>query len=451
MTDGLSNVNMINSLTKTTKMKRVSLVFLMTFLSTLAFSQGKYGADSVKCVKNLSLYRDYYKQKSYEDAYKFWNIVFKICPASSERMYVDGSNLVEYKMKNAKDKAVKSAYYDTLMMVYDQRIANFGKEGYVLGRKGTDMLRYKSSDEEAAFNTLAKSVELQGQKSEAGAVVSYMNAAVLMEKAEKKTPEDMVAIFSELSEIVDYNLKKYAGQKTASYYERAQESIGSLASPYLSCDVLIDMANKNYEQQKENQSWMERTTNILDQKGCTDAPVFFNIANQLHSTNPSAISAEKMGILSLKKKNYTEAADFFKQAIEMAEDDDKKSTYYIELAQAYSSMGSYSNARTYALKAANAKANYGLPYIMIADMIGGSSSACKSDDPCMQKAIYWLAVDYLNKAKSIDPSVADKANSKIASYKKYYPTKEDCFFKGIKEGQTVEVGCWIGESTKARF
>ena len=69
----------------------------------------------------------------------------------------------------------------------------------------------------------------------------------------------------------------------------------------------------------------------------------------------------------------------------------------------------------------------------------------------MQKAIYWLAVDYLNKAKSIDPSVADKANSKIASYKKYFPTKEDCFFKGIKEGQTVEVGCWIGESTKARF
>lgn len=432
-------------------MKKLSLVFLAAFLSLTALAQGKYGADSVKCVQNLSLYRDYYKQKMYDDAYKYWHIVYTICPASSERMYVDGTNLVEHKMKKAESNEAKLAYFDTLMMVYDQRIENFGKEGYVLGRKGTDMLRYKSSDAESAYNTLAKSIELQANKSEAGAIVSYMNAAVLMEKKEKKTPAEMVTIFTQLSEIVDHNLKKYAGKKTASYYERAQESIEKLASPYLSCEGLIEMATKNYEQQKENQSWMERTANILDQKGCTDAQVFFDIANTLHSTNPSAVSAEKMGILSLKKNNYNEAADFFKQALEMADQEADKSKYYIELAQAYSSMGSYSAARANALKAVKEKEGYGLPYIMIADMIGGSSSACKSDDPCVQKAIYWLAVDYLNRAKSVDPSVVEKANAKIASYKKYYPTKQDCFFKGIQEGQTVEIGCWIGESTKARF
>jgi len=79
------------------------------------------------------------------------------------------------------------------------------------------------------------------------------------------------------------------------------------------------------------------------------------------------------------------------------------------------------------------------------------SSACASSDVCKAKAIYWLAVDYYNKAKSVDPSISDKANGKIASYKKYFPTKEDCFFIGVKDGDTVEVGCWIGESTKARF
>lgn len=432
-------------------MKKLILIFFATLLSVTAFSQSKYGADSVKCVQNISLYRDYYKQKVYDDAYKYWKVVYTICPAASERSYVDGTNLVEHKMKQAKTNEAKLAYFDTLMMVYDKRIENFGKEGYVLGRKGTDMLRYKSSDEETAFSTLQKSIELQENKSEAGAIVSYMNAAVLMEKAEKKTPEEIVAIFSQLSEIISHNLKKWEGKKTKSYYERAQESVEKLASPYLSCEVLIEMAKSNFEQNKENQDWMERTADILDQKGCTDAPIFFNIANTLHQTKPSAVSAEKMGILSLKKKNYNEAVEFFKQALELAQDEEKKSTYYIELAQAYSSMGSYSNARANALKAAQMKDGYGLPYIMIADMIGGSSSACKNDDPCMQKAIYWLAVDYLNRAKSIDPSIADKANQKIASYKKYFPTKEDCFFKGIKEGQTVEIGCWIGESTKARF
>ena len=87
---------------------------------------------------------------------------------------------------------------------------------------------------------------------------------------------------------------------------------------------------------------------------------------------------------------------------------------------------------------------------MIGDMIAGSSS-CGGEDACKQKAIYWLAVDYYNRAKSIDPSVAGKANQKIATYKKYFPTKEDCFFGGTKAGDVINIGCWIGESTKARF
>jgi tetratricopeptide (TPR) repeat protein len=431
-------------------MKKLILASLIALISVPAFAQ-KYGQDSVKCVENLSLYRDYYKQKMYDDAYKYWNNAFKICPASSERMYVDGTNLVEYKMKKAESNEAKSAYFDTLMMVYDQRIENFGKEGYVLGRKGTDMLRYKSSDEEAVFNTLKKSIEMQGNESEAGAIVTYMNAAVLMERAEKKTPEEIVVIFTELSDFLSYNLTKYEGKKTKTYYDRAQESVEKLASPYLSCEVLIEMANKNFESKKDDADWMERTANLLDQKGCTDAEIFFKIAKKLHSESPSAVSAEKMGILSLKNKNYSEAADYFKQAIEMAEEEKDKGNYYIELAQAYSSMGSYSNARVNARKAAEVKPNYGLPYIMIGDMVNASASSCKSDDPCLQKAIYWLAVDYYTKAKSVDPSIAEKANQKIAQSKKYFPTQQDCFFKAIKEGDSVEIGCWIGESTKARF
>src|SRR5690606_14176367 len=102
----------------------------------------KYGEDSVKCVQNLSLYRDYYKQKMYDDAYKFWRIAYTICPAASEQMYLDGGNLIEYKMKKAESDEAKKAYLDTLLEVYDKRIVYFGKEGYILGRKGTDMLRY---------------------------------------------------------------------------------------------------------------------------------------------------------------------------------------------------------------------------------------------------------------------------------------------------------------------
>lgn len=432
-------------------MKKTTIFLLAILMSALSFAQGKYGADSAKCVRNLSLYRDYYKQKVYEDAYKYWKIVYTICPSSSERMYVDGANLVEYKIKKASSDEIKMAYVDTLKMVYDQRIANFGKEGYILGRKGTDMLRYDRENIEEVFSTLKKSVDLEGNESGAGAVVSLMNAAVMMENKEKLSADELVALFGQLSDINAANITKYEGKKTQEYYVKSQESIEGLAAPFLNCDVLVKMANDNYEKNKTNSDWMERTANLLDKKGCIDAPIFFTIAKKMHQESPSSVSAEKMGVMSLKNKQYSEAVNYFQQAIDMAEGSDKLGDYYIELAQAYSSKGAYSEARKNARKSIEYRPNDGLPYIMIGDMIAGSASVCDFSEACKSKAIYWLATDYYQRAKSVDPSSSDKANAKIVSYQKYFPSKEECFFLGVKEGDTVEIGCWIGESTKARF
>lgn len=443
MINGLYNANTI-------KMKKTALLVMTVLLSISSFAQ-KYGEDSVKCVQNLSLYRDYFKQKVYEDAYKYWRVVYNICPASSERMYVDGTKLISGKIKAAKTKEEKNAHIDTLLMVYDQRIKYFGNEGSVLGRKGTDMLRYRSSDIEAAFSTLNKSIELSANKSQAGAISSLMIATTKMEKAGKKTKEEVVEIFGTLSDILAFNIDQLEGKGTQKYFISAQESVEKTASPYLSCEVLEEMAAKNYEKNKSDNAWMERTANILDKKGCTEAEIFFTIAKELHSTNPSAVSAEKMGIMSLKTKNYSQAESYFLQAIELAEGEEKKYDYYIELATAQSTMGAYSKARSSARKAAEMDNTKGLPYIMIGDMISGSSSACPNSDACLSKAIYWLAIDYYSKAKSVEPAIASKANAKIASFKKYFPEKSDCFFKNIKEGDAVEIGCWIGESTKARF
>jgi len=431
-------------------MKRLGLLMIVALMAGSLFGQ-KYGADSVKCIENLSLYKDYYKQKMYNDAYTYWKVAYDICPASSEKMYVDGVNLLRRREKKAKTQEQKDQIIDSLITVYDRRKVNFGSnKGRVDGRKGTDLLRYKSDQPELPFAVLESAINEGGNYAEAGTIAGYMTAAVLMAKADKKTPEDVVKIFGQLSDILAHNIAKYEGKKTQTYFIKAQESVSDLASPYLSCEVLVKMANNGYEKNKSDGAWMERTAEVLDKKGCTDAPIFFTIAKEMHASNPSSVSAEKMGIMSLKNKEYGAAETFFQQAIDLAQDETKKADYYIELAQAQSSAGKYGAARTNARKAANLKGGWGLPYIMIGDMIAGSSS-CGGADACVQKAIYWLAVDYYNKAKSIDPSVTSKANGKVATYKKYFPTKEDCFFGGTKAGDSVSIGCWIGESTKARF
>ena len=59
-------------------------------------------------------------------------------------------------------------------------------------------------------------------------------------------------------------------------------------------------------------------------------------------------------------------------------------------------------------------------------------------------------MDMWNKAKNIDPNVADKAKSLISKYYKYLPTKGDIFQRGLKEGGSYKIGCWMGVTTTIR-
>jgi len=107
-----------------------------------------------------------------------------------------------------------------------------------------------------------------------------------------------------------------------------------------------------------------------------------------------------------------------------------------------------SQARTYALKAASLKSGWGKPYLLIGKLY--AASGC-GEDKFTKASVFWLAVDKFKKAKAIDASVAADANKLIATYKAYFPGKEDAFAYNVTEGAEVKIECWINESTKARF
>ena len=64
--------------------------------------------------------------------------------------------------------------------------------------------------------------------------------------------------------------------------------------------------------------------------------------------------------------------------------------------------------------------------------------------------VVWVALDMWNKAKSLDPAAAPEANKFIRRYAQYMPNKEDIFIRGLKEGGTFKVPCWIQRNTVIR-
>ena len=425
--------------------KKIVILVAILFLTDGLKAQGKYGVDSVNCVINLSLYREYYKQKNYDDALKPWRWVYNNCPSSSGNIFKNGPTLIKYIIKKYPEN--KAAYTDTLMMIYNKRIQFFGNEGYVLGRKGADLIKYAPERFEEGYDILNKAIDLQQNRSEAGTLLAYFKSSVLMEKNARLDKQKVLDSYARVADIIDYNISNNSKKDK---YLQASEIIESLFAPYANCNDLVKIFAAKFDASTEDVDFLIRITKLLDSKECAQNQLYFDAATRLHELAPSALSASKMGKLNVVKNNYTLAVDYFTQAVELEEDVNVQARYYLELADAYRISGSYSRARMMAFKSLELRPDWGEPYISIANIyISSAGSRCASSE-FEKESVYWVAVDKFIQAKSIDESLTQKANKAIATYSKYFPNTESCFFNGVESGQNYKVECWINETTKVR-
>jgi len=109
----------------------------------------------------------------------------------------------------------------------------------------------------------------------------------------------------------------------------------------------------------------------------------------------------------------------------------------------------YSAARASAIEAAELRPNWGRPWMLIGDMYATSSRGC--GDSWNQRLAVLAAIDKYAKAKSVDPSVASEAGSRIGKYNNLRPDAEMGFMQGHSAGDVLSVGCWIPEKVKLRF
>lgn len=410
----------------------------------------KYGADSVNCVMHLSLYREFYKQKNFKDAYPHWRWVFNNCPIASQNTYIDGAKMVSARIDETKDAALRDKYVDTLMMVYDQRIRYFNREGYVLGRKGIDLYTYKPDKTEQLYHIFQKSVDLSGNKSEGAVLVYYFRSIISMVEIKKLEKSSIVDGYDQLSEIIDYNLKQFAADpKKVASWENTKANIESTFEPFATCPDLISIYDKKFSEKPEDVELLKKITNILERKGCVKEDLFFKATENLHRIEPGAQSAYLMGTLNLERNNLTKAAEYMAQAAELYEETGDKIKALFLLANINFNQRSYSQARSNAQKILQLDPSNGKALMLIGDLYANSSSMCTEDD-LGGKSVFWAAVDKYVRARSVDPSIESEANAKIAQFSKHFPAGSDLFFRDMQEGSSYTVGCWINETTTIR-
>ncbi len=479
------------------KTKRFLMIAVMIGMAMSATAQeaseSKYGNDSVACVTNLSIYSEAYKQWEASkfapesismEMVKAWREVFLNCPRSSQLIYTRGEKIMDYFIRtNPKDK---DAYIDTICMMMDNRAKYFGVDpktgtsqvANIMGRKGLLIYTYNKNRYEEAYNVLKDAVALDASQLQGAYIDAYFKATIDMvnnEKAEKMT---IINVYQELSEVLDNNIGALA--ETVTQLEAAKEeaegagdadavagfdkqiekneknininkgvknNLDNLFSPFASCDDLIKVFSAKMAETPDDVTLLKRITTILDKKDCTDSKLFLDAAIRLNELEPSPEASYNLGIKFFKDKKYSDAATFFDQATK-TDNNDRKYRAYRNLAMCYQNMGSYSRARDVVRRAAQVDPTNGEPYLIIAMLY--AESAKQFSGEIESKAVFWAAVDKCNKAKSIDPSCAERANSMIRSYSAAFPSMETIFFNDYNEGQSFNVGGWIGETTTIR-
>ena len=152
----------------------------------------------------------------------------------------------------------------------------------------------------------------------------------------------------------------------------------------------------------------------------------------------------------MKRDEFNKAKEYYQNAIAAETDKELLAKYYYELAAfTFAKETNYQQARAYARKALENNPNDGESLILIGDIYAHYSKNYGKDE-FDHLSIYWLAVDYYEKAKRADPEVFAKANSRINTYKVYFPDKETLFFGGYQDGQVITYGSWINETSRVR-
>ncbi len=422
--------------------KNLILFFSALFMlagSGVVSAQGKYGADSAECIKYLSYYNEYYKQKNYDDALPNWRKAYSLCPpTANQTMLINGTSLYRRLIsQNRNNPVYLESLIDTLMTLHDIRAQYYPKyEVTALNNKGLDMINYVKDDPQRLYEEFKVIIDKNQDQVKPQILLFQLNTACQLYQNGSLMPDDVMEEYNNVMTILD-NMKQTPD------IEKIRTDCESLfiASNVASCDNLIALFTPRYEEAPDSLQLVSNIVRMLSStEGCTDNDLFMNASISMHQLDPSYNSAYFLYRLYSTRGDVDNAFKYIEEAISYPESDNiQDAQYYYEAAAFAFKSTRNAEAFNYALKAADLDPSLsGKSYMLIGTIWG--SLVCKGNE-IETRAPYWVAVDYLVKAKNADPSLAEEANKLIAQYRQYYPQTAEAFMYNVTDGDSYTVSC----------
>lgn len=421
------------------------------------------------CAIQLSLMSESVKNKQYDDAYQPWWTLYTSRPDFNKAIYTQGSKIIEWKLMKAAAPSERMQWRKILMESFDKRIQYFGNDAkypkdYILGEKGLAYIENYPEDsvKECAHDWLKQSVQALTTNSKISVLTALFETSYYMyrsnpDKYTNTIMEDYGLVSGILQQINDNPSSKFA---TAAAQQK--EYIDNLfaVSGAADCDKLDELYAEYIQTNANYLEDMLKVIKLYRRVSCTSSEVYFAAAAAAHKLEPTEESAAACASMCKKRGDWEGAINYYKEALDLMDensDTQDRADYLYNIALiSMDKLKNYPLARTMARYSLEANPAQGRCYILIglcyaathpfsASIVGEAKAAI------LNKTVYWAAVDQFQKAKQVDPTCVETANEMIASYSKYFPTKEEMFdLPNELGGEFFIVGGWINERTVCR-
>ena len=407
-------------------------------------AQSKYGADSAECIKYLSYYDQYYKQKNYNDAIPNWRKAYKLCPPQARQsIFTDGTVLVRRLIaENASNATYRKALIDTLITLHNTRAEYYPKYAVTaINNLGTDLVNYIKNDPQDLYTRLNNIIGINKEETKASILINDLNAAIALYQDGKLDAEQAINTYQNNLGIL--TSAKPANDAEAEQNAKVKSDMEGLfiTSKVASCDNLIALFTPRFEAAPND---YDLATNIVKMMSstddCTDNDLYLKAATTMYNTNPTPQSAYFLYRLNAARDNVELASKYMEEAINNPDIEPALAAdYNMQYATFCVKNGLSAKGYAAAQKAIDLEPNNaGKAYYLMGTI--WASTSCGGDE-IARRSPYWVACDYMNKAKAADESLTEDCNRMISSYSVYFPKTADAFMYDLTNGQSYTVSC----------
>jgi tetratricopeptide (TPR) repeat protein len=415
----------------------------------------KWGVDSVETIKNISLYREFFKQKNFASALEPWRYVFIQAPCSREQTHIDGIAMFKDALKAQKDSTLRTTILDTLMMIYDARAKFFPKSASnALGRKAVDMLDYIPGQNRRIREAFEAAVAVGGNATEPFILGYYFKVGIKDFKAGVIDQAAIFGLYNQLVGIADANLARtdLDSTKRQRFVENKAALDADLSISVIeNCEQILTAFESKFNEGTVDKALRDLIYTQLRLKNCKESAFYEKVAISKQSDDPSPVLGIELARRFHKSGRNKEADQYYQNALSLVTDDSIKAQYTYDYAALFSEDKQFSKARDLALQAHALRPTWGKPLMFIGNLYASSYIECGGGGIAAQ-AVYWAAVDKFRAAAKANPALQEECDQLVSKYSGYFPSKQTLFFNKppFNVGDAYRVGCWLNESTTVR-